>query len=297
MPVYSPSQAKLFNQCPREWYYRYIQRKRAPYTTRGDYAMALGSAFGKAVEEYHRFGGQVGEVQMIAESSYWRSCKELDDMGLDDHAEDRRHAYRDLIDDCIGVYMQDPLKYPKVWMEQQLLSTSRLDMVMETETGMSFLDFKLKTSLRPSGMEWVAKCFAYDWQMLHYAWEMREFYGRDFNRRFCIGMMAASPTPTFKVFNYTILDEQIDEWYVTASRVWRKIELLRYWHANGLGIKSRCGMTGQHIRGYGACDYVDACFHGGENNLVTIQRNNLVTVQWKDQSNELQVSQAHEENR
>ena len=286
MIIYSPSQTKLFNQCPREWYYKYIEEKRAPYTTRGDYAMALGSAFGKAVEEYHNFGGQLGEIQMSAESMYRNICQTFDDMGLDDYAEDRRHVYYDMLEDCIGVYMQEPLKYAKVWMERKLLSTARLDMVMETGTGISFLDFKLKTSLRPSGMEWAAKCFAYDWQMLHYAWEMREYYGDEFNRRFSIGMMAASPTPTFKVFHYTVLDEQIDEWYETAARVWRKMGTLYEWHDKLGHIKGSCEMTGQHIRGYGACEYVDACFHGGENNLVTIQR--------KGQSHEIQISQVHE---
>lgn len=274
MKIYSPSSTKVFMECPYKWFLKRQQGYESRYYTKRDVAASLGAAFGKAMEVFYNTNQKltVEDITTVAQTELLRH--HLESKGtreVNDEVYAKKEEYYNTLPRMIQTYMTSPDKIPADWnvlVMEGLVGDDHeayIDMGGEDELGKPwFLDFKVKSYCAKNQIPWQIKRFAYDWQMLHYAWAYSQKIEK-FVDTYYIGMMVATPTPHFVRQVFHLREEHILTWLDTAQWWWSKMEECE-----------RSGyypMSANHHTQFGPCPYIPMCFEeGGANGYVKIEK-------------------------
>ena len=261
MKIYSPSQTKLFMECPQKWLISRRHGWQRKWLRKGDVAACVGQLIGKVLAT----GEDAARVE--ADFTAMMQAKQQQGFIIEDDVWAKFDSYRPVLPKVINKYLTSPGRIDPAWTGIQLeynVSTTDdhnayIDVCGIEADGSHFIwDFKCKMYLKSTDQASELLSYRQDWQMMHYGW----FYWKKTGvlpSRYYIGMPVLGPTPAFVggndpqglgIFSYD--EHALQAWYDSACIWWQMMEQCEQ--------QDWAPMSAQHTGRYGNCEYYDACF-------------------------------------
>ena len=271
--VYSPSQTKLWLECPMKRYLRYSLGWRPRRIGKPDLTAILGRAFHAGVALYHarRQAAQPHalaptELQEIAEASAAaatfeasRQLARLQDQGFVVNDWDAPTAQALPLRVAKGVtryVLADPL--PAAWTIRAVEHTleeygnARLDLAIEDADGPAIADVKVKLTLDAKYRAKELSRYQDDHQQLHYAWAWSEIRQASVNRYYIV-LVVLEPKWSVEILPYQIHPETMQAWTQSQLVTWHDMA------EEDAGTREPY-MAATHWSAYGDCEMRKACF-------------------------------------
>lgn len=249
---YSPSQTKLYLECPYKWYLQYHSNMSGGRES--TVAQMAGSLYGK-VMEYWYHNRDEKDLQSYTKTTHNVMSQEAAGVGLDEAMLNRiiklvkatmqNSDAQELIGQAIGAEVNVGRGFYNAYID--LLGEDWI------------LDWKLKTQLRPPRALDVAKQLQRDWQIMHYLWEINQRVEEPVET-FYLGIGYLHPTPKSVIHPLFVPLDDVKKWAVSAESVWRKMREAGQALKDGVDPLVATPMSNNHNL-YGGCPMLEYCFH------------------------------------
>lgn len=269
MKIYSPSQTKLFMECPQKWWLQRKQGWNRKWMRKNDVAALVGGCIGAVLQKYISVDVPIETYLADLDSMFNErmDVKQQDGYIIEEDVWARYDSYKNTFPKVIKAYRQSSARIPDTWTNIQTEfnvgngedHNAFIDVCGVEPDGSHFIwDFKCKMYLKTCDQASELLGYRHDWQMMHYGW----FYWVKtgiWPARYYIGMPVLGPTPAFVggndtqglgVFSYNPSD--LIAWHESASTWWSMMEQCEQ--------QGWAPMSAQHTGRYGNCEMYDACF-------------------------------------
>ena len=253
MKSYSPSQTKLFQQCPQEWWLSRKMGLRGKLLTKGDLTAAVGTHVGDAIENTE-MGLKINENAFLEHLGQYTA--------LEPPSKEDVNRYTILCEKALKAYLssdlrpQNPLQVINAQVDVGIGHHCFIDMLLkDANTGDLYVwDTKCKLTCETRNVEKILGGYMGDWQQLHYGYFTWKKYGR-VPKGYFIGLLGLQPTTRLhggvgRLFPYT--QEMLQQWYDSALFWWQAMEQCEQ--------AQWAPMSHTHHRGWGRCEMFDVCF-------------------------------------
>lgn len=280
MKVYSPSQTKLFLECEQKWYLSRKQHWESRSIEKKNLAALLGSSYGLAMAHYYKTDRKLTQEELVRlAQGHWDTemTKMMVTRQLMD--EDKAIDYYNRLPKMLAKTLSSDDIIPENWevtAVEGLVSDSHkayIDLGGLDHTGRDwFWDFKVKTYMKSSSIDFTFAQYDKDWQMLHYAWAYSQKLGR-FVDTYYIGLMVVDPTTKFYSKQFTVTEQDVLKWLTSAVKVWSRMEQAEKDIEAGVDPLEAAPMSNEHYGRFGKCGYFSMCWEGAnKDQFIQIER-------------------------
>lgn len=278
--IYSPSQTKLWMECPYKWYLSRVAKYESRYIEKRHLAALVGQSYGLGMAHYFRSGRtlNVDQVVDIVQNNWdheLSTARQTRELQADDLAIKYPGYFRKMIERTLASEEFIPESWEVSAVEELVGGDTHkayIDLGGKDNAGRDyFWDFKCKMYCVTRSVPFKLAEYEYDWQMLHYAWAYSETIGR-FVDTYYIGMMVVQPTTRLYVRAFYVTPEVVTQWLTSAVTHWKAMTLaeerLKDPDTDPLEVAP---MTNEHHK-FGKCSHFGLCFHEGADNFIQIER-------------------------
>lgn len=270
MKIYSPSQTKLFIECPRKWWVSRKQGWQRRYIRKNDIAAIVGHSVGRVLADHcHIHEPYIEDLVAQVDALFKQELADKQEAGylVDEQAWVKYDSYLATFPKLITKYFTAPNRIPQDWTIKGVeydvgdggTHRAYIDVLgVEPDGSHVIWDFKCKMYLKREDEASTLLAYRQDWQMLHYGYFYWQKTGM-LPSRYYIGMPVLTPTPRFVggydhqglgMFSYT--EQGLLDWYESACTWWSMMEQCE--------DAAWAPMSPNHTGRYGNCEYYDACF-------------------------------------
>lgn len=265
-PIFSPSQTKVFLNCPMQWYLSYQQKFQGRTYGHMEIAGAVGSAF----SIFQEFLGEGPEAaQLRAEQSLTEELFKLRSTRIvQSAAQVYEDAAPDRLKKLISLFAEKPV-IPMSWtlfdQERQFArwGNARVDSLYEDSMGeIGVLDYKTRGRIQKNQWAKTRREFATSDQLMHYCCMVQEELGVKCNSA-SILMMSLMPHKYIDLYQYTFRQETLNVWLQGRKQVWQDMQECKDGNRTP-------HMAAIHEDKFGDCRFLDLCFrHGFNEQLIS----------------------------
>ena len=303
-PVFSPTQTKAFIRDPAAWYLSYVMKWRPRFIGKKELAGFLGSAFADGAAAYHNglsdsnldFDLPAQEVLLkkaaaVAIASVTESKEQVVRLGQSVY-EDQSESWELLEKRAAEMVFKYALNMPAHFHPSNIIASEltlpnhghcRIDLVINTDTGPTVVDFKTSLSLDAKYQAMRLREYEADWQMYHYVWAYQDYLQANCSqkaehgnpcqtdhpvRRFAILLLVLEPKSRLPVLHPVVVDPELMQiWVQSATQVWKAMHGIRTGQPYTLDPIPWCSFN--FFSKFGREDWADAIqkFHMDENLL------------------------------
>ena len=255
-PIFSPSQTKIYLQCPLKWYLRYMNRYESQYFTHKDIAGVVGSAFSVYTEFL-----QLGHDSALerAKDCYSDRMKRLQETReCVDTARQYLMTAEDRLERLCNLFKNTPV-IPASWDlfdQERVFPTwggSRVDVLYETSMGVTgVLDYKTRGRIQKNQVEKTKREFATSDQMYHYCAMVSHELDVTVEQ-FSICILTLEPRPYIDLWQFRIRPEFLKVWVAGRKQVWTDMQAIK----DGDRVPYPAA---EHEDKYGKCEMYNICF-------------------------------------
>lgn len=252
--VISPSQTKNWAFCP--YYWRLSQDGWRPKRLgKKQLAAIAGIGFAAGMAAFHN-GAPAADASTVAKATVEKQFHDLLAMGaaFDDADPDIYVTKATLAVEKTILFSPIPPMWTILDVERTLPDHgfARIDLGVDTGSGLAVADYKLKMSLQAKYHDSTLRSYVNDFKMLHYAWAYGEVMGRPVENYYII-MTILDPIFTVKLQPFLIHPEILQAWERSARAMWDAI----HWHRVG---EMPLWENPEHENKFGRCEFERACF-------------------------------------
>lgn len=229
MKVYSPSQTKAFLTCPFYWK---LSRAVMPRTfSKMNLYACRGSAISVGLDEYNR--GRSDDEIIQATTDEVQACWEQDQLDVREWHDFRTEPLtkEDILHQALLVveaYINNPPTAFEVIEAEYIFreaGNARADVLARLPTGLIVpVDYKTKDKANTLWLHnKIVNDFKADWQLLHYCWAIEQEFNVEC-LEYGICLLWYSANPKIEYSPYTVSRKKLDNWLLSAIRVWRQME-------------------------------------------------------------------------
>lgn len=257
--IFSPSAIKTFAECPMLYELQYVDRYELRQANRPWHGKTAGDAFSVGVAAVHSYlkAGLPVNVETVVKQTLGQHTLNinnfLDAGGIVERA-DVDNVQRDL-ERAIRRYCVDhPFTNWRITEVEKCLGpeygNARPDLIgYDQHAILSVADIKFKRNLATDYRNSTIEEYRYDWQFLHYAWAMQEYYQQPVN--VYLALVVLNPSWHCQLYEF-VYDETIIR--MTKQSVERWSEQMSQQLAAGPPLGA------SHSTKYGPCPFIDMCF-------------------------------------
>ena len=269
MKVYSPSQTTTYSFCPYAWYLSGLG-VRSKVAGQSEYGAIFGDAMAKFHQMYYTERKERGYFEATPDDivRYTKLAVET----VERRVEREQQAGRVFsVDELAGVHAaittavekyvtKDPI--PKDWhiahveLKLEKWGNARPDLVCIRPDGeFVVVDHKWKRKLDNKYRDKEIARYTHSWQQKHYLAGVGDYTGIKV-RTYYILLCVAAPKFKCELLPYSVTDEAMDKWYITANEMWSCMDADTYLLEH-VDVPPR--MNAEHETPFGPCVYSPIC--------------------------------------
>lgn len=255
-PIFSPSQTRVYLQCPFLWYLSYVKRFESNWFTHKDIAGVVGSAFSVYTEFL-----QLGHDSALerAKDCYSDRMKKLQESReCVDTARQYLITAEDRLERLCNLFKNTPV-IPASWdlFDQERAfprwGGSRVDVLYETSMGVTgVLDYKTRSRIQKNQVEKTKREFATSDQLYHYC-AMVSHELDTVVEQFSICILTLEPRPYIDLWQFRVKENFLQVWMEGRKQVWTDMQAVK----DGHRVPHTAAV---HEDKYGKCPAYNVCF-------------------------------------
>lgn len=242
MKVYSPSQTKAYIESPLGWYLHYVEGWSPKMIGRKELSGFLGSAFATGMDLWWKSprgaGTQEAQLQLVCsetiiEKSQQALAHDLQRAcNLGHVVSSKEEPFLLNLPSHLAKALEKGLRHSPIPQEWKVLGSEvrieeagncRLDLLVDTPQGVTFVDYKTKVTLEGYAKDRAITDWSQDWQFYHYAWALAKYRHKPVTS-FSVALVVCSGTVKPSLHTFPLDQELLQMWEISAQQCWADME-------------------------------------------------------------------------